>query len=409
MATRKRFYVIDDDKKELAILVSYLEEAGHDVRSSDSSVQAVREIQNDRPDCVISDLMMPELDGLEVLVKLREQRSFDDVKIIIVSGKSYEFDEIRAKELGADGYVKKPIDREKFMNKVVEVMEDKIELRYWGVRGTLPVAGEQMRKYGGNTSCISMQFPNDRLFIFDAGSGIRKLGQHLLMTKKSRISAKLFISHPHWDHINALPFFVPLYIQGNEFEICGPAQANLGMRDLVSAQMEGVYFPITMREFGSNVFFRNLREETLDIDGITVHTRLLSHPGYCLGYRVDYHGRSICYVTDNELFLPGTPEYNEYYVEQLTEFIKGSDILITDTTYTDEAYKSKVGWGHSCIGQVVDLAHKAQVKELNLFHHDPDEDDDAIDRKLDMATKLLEERKSDTIVTAPKEAELRLL
>lgn len=409
MAERKRFYVIDDDKKGLATLVGFLEDEGHEVRSCHSSVQGVRQIMEDRPDCVISDLMMPELDGLELLVKLREMPEFDDVKIIIVSGKSYEFDEMRAKELGADGYVKKPLTREKFMSKVTEVMEDKIELRYWGVRGTLPVAGEQMRKYGGNTSCISMQFPNDRFFIFDAGSGIRKLGHHLLATKKTRISAKLFISHPHWDHINALPFFVPLYIQGNEFEICGPAQANLGMRDLVSAQMEGVYFPITMREFGSNVYFRNLREETLNIEGITVHTRLLSHPGYCLGYRVDYNGRSVCYVTDNELFLPGTSEYNEYYVEQLIEFVKDCDILITDTTYTDEAYKSKVGWGHSCISQVVDLAHKANVKELNLFHHDPDEDDAAIDRKLEMAQKMAADLGTSTLVTAPKETEVRYL
>ena len=119
--------------------------------------------------------------------------------------------------------------------------------------------------------------------------------------------------------------------------------------------------------------------------GVSVKTMLLSHPGNCLGYRIEYHGRSICYVIDNELYLPESPFYNRAYVEKLADFVRDADILITDTTYTDQEYESKVGWGHSCVSQVIDLADRANVKALHLFHHDPDQYDDDIDDKLEVA------------------------
>lgn len=402
MTARYTFYVVDDDAQELEFIVAALRELGHEVHSSMFSQQALAEIQARRPDCVVTDLMMPVMDGLELCLRLRENSAFSDMRIVIVSGKVYEFDEMRARELGANGYIKKPLKKEAMIKKIMDVMEDKIALRYWGVRGTLPVGGPDTLKYGANTSCISMSFPNEAFYIFDAGSGIRNLGKHLIAQKK-RLTAKLFISHPHWDHISSVPFFIPMYVQGNEFEVCGPAQANLEMRDLISAQMEGVYFPITMREFGSNLYFRNLREETLQDGPITVKTKLLSHPGYCLGYRVDYHGRSFAYVTDNELFLPDHPAHNAYFVEQLAEWLHGVDILTTDTTYTDEGYKAKVGWGHSCVSQVVELAHRAEAKALHLFHHDPDETDADIDRKLAAAQTKLGELGSKTQCIAPAE------
>jgi phosphoribosyl 1,2-cyclic phosphodiesterase len=280
------------------------------------------------------------------------------------------------------------------------VMLDEVVVRYWGVRGTLPTSGEGTLEYGGDTSCVTVELPNEQLTIFDAGTGIRVLGEHLMRTGK-RVSARLFISHPHWDHINALPFFAPLYVPGNDFVMLGPAQATLGMADLISAQMDGVYFPITVREWGANVQYRDMREETIELGDIVVRARLLSHPGYCLGYRLEYHGRSVCYVTDNELFLPEHPAHNAFYVQQLTRFIRGADLLITDTTYTDEAYASKVGWGHSCVSQVVALAHAAEVVRLHLFHHDPSEDDRAIDRKLEQAREKSRALGTKTEISAP--------
>ncbi len=220
---------------------------------------------------------------------------------------------------------------------------------------------------------------------------------------KKKVEAKVFIPPPHWDHINALPFFVPLYIQGNVFDIYAPRHGDITVHELISAQMDGVYFPITIQEFASSVNFHDLQDEVLEFDGITIKTMLLHHPGQCLGYRVEYKGRSICYITDNELFLESDEEhYDSFYLKRLTKFIEGADALITDSTYTDAEYtNSKVGWGHSCISQVVDLADRAQVKTLYLFHHDPDQDDDAIDAKLATARTMLEERGSTVVCEAP--------
>ena len=259
------------------------------------------------------------------------------------------------------------------------------KVTFWGVRGTLPASGEKTLKYGGNTSCVTMEFPKEQFFIFDGGSGIKNLGDSLMAQNRSRISAKIFISHPHWDHINAIPFFIPLYVQGNEFEMLGANQGDTTMRELLSAQMDGVYFPITIREFGARIEFRDLREGRYKVGSIDVETMLLSHPGNCLGYRLTYRGRSVCHITDNELFLPDSEFYAPDYVNRLTKFVQGAEALITDVTYTDAEYPRYVGFGHSAVGPVVDLAARAEIGTLYLFHHDPDQDDDAIDRKLEEA------------------------
>lgn len=402
-------FVIDDDEYVLGLMARFLTEAGHTVHTSGDSAGVVERVLALRPDAVVFDLVMPHIDGLEICHQLRQNPDLGPtVKLIAVSAKSYDYDRRKARELGADGFIAKPVDRDRFVREVERILADKVELRFWGVRGTLPVPGPRSVRYGGNTSCVTMGFTNDRLFVFDAGTGIKALSTHLLGLKQ-RVQAKLFITHPHWDHINALPFFVPMYIQGNDFEILGASHGSQGMEALVNAQMDGVFFPITTREFGSRVTYRDLREGSYVIDGVTVDTMMLSHPGYCLGYKVTYKGRKLAYITDNELFLPDHPMYDRVYVERLINFVRGADVLITDTNYMDEVYPMKVGWGHSSVGQVVRLAHAAEVKGLYLFHHDPDQSDDDIDIKLDRAAKMLAELKSSTQVVAPAEGDVLYL
>jgi len=395
--------VIDDDSLTAEIIVKMLQPTGAKVSSTTNSVTAYEKILETRPDCIICDLMMPEVDGLNLLKRIRETEELKTVKFIMVTAKAYEFDQKRAFEFGANGYIRKPLNVETFAAEVGRVLNDEIDMTFWGVRGTLPASGEQTLKYGGNTSCVSLEFPRRQFFIFDGGSGIKRLGDSLMRAGRKRIQARIFISHPHWDHINAIPFFAPLYIPGNEFQILGANQGDVSMRELISAQMDGVYFPITLSEFGARVYFDDLEEETIEVDGIQVETKLLSHPGKCLGYRVNYNGRSICYVTDNELFLDGSEFHSSQYEDRLADFCRDADVLITDSTYSDEEYKTKVGWGHSCISKVVELADTAAVKTLYLFHHDPDQTDDAIDAKLETASRLLAARNSATRVVAPSE------
>jgi ribonuclease BN (tRNA processing enzyme) len=167
--------------------------------------------------------------------------------------------------------------------------------------------------------------------------------------------------------------------------------------------MESVYFPVTIREFGARLVFRDLREESLDFGAVRMDTILLKHPGYCLGYRLTCHGRSVCYITDNELYLRTDPRYDLNYVERLANFVRGADLLITDTTYRDHEYPSKVDWGHSCVSEVADLAARAKVKRLHLFHHDPDQSDDDIDLKLNEAREALSRLGSSVECDAPAE------
>jgi len=407
MARKKKlsFYLVDDDPIVLDVMAKLLKDAGHAVTTSRKSAGIIGDIVRKKPDCVITDLMMPEVDGLQLCAAVRGHKALKQTKIVMVSAKAYDFDQRRSYDFGAHGFIRKPVNSETFVDKIHRIFDDHIDMRFWGVRGTLPVSGPKSLKYGGNTSCVTLEFPRQQFFVFDCGSGIKNLGDWLKAQHRKRMSFKIFISHPHWDHINAFPFFGPLYKQGNEVEVLGANQGDISMRKIVSAQMEGVYFPITLSEFASRVYFHDLEEETLEVDGITVKTKLLSHPGKALGYRVDYNGRAICYITDNEMFVETSDFYDPHYEKRLAEFVAGADALITDTTYTDEEYQTKEGWGHSCVSKVVNLADMAGVKTLYLFHHDPDQFDDEIDRKYETAVAMLKKRRSKTKCLAPREGQ----
>lgn len=402
-------HLVDDDAEILEVLSAALRDMGHAVTISRTGAQGLEAIRRSRPDLVILDLMMPEMDGTEVCRRLRADPALADLKIIMLSAKIYPADRVAAMAAGADAYAIKPILIKQLEDLIARVVLDEIEVFFWGVRGTLPAPGPRNMKYGGNTSCVQHTFPRGELFLLDAGSGIREAGMRLMSQKRGRIKGTILITHPHWDHINALPFFTPLYVQGNEITIGGPAQQGATMRDLVGAQMDGRFFPITPGEFGASIHYTDLYQDRYLLQGIEVQTMLLMHPGTCLGYRFNYHGRSVCYVTDNELYLAGSVHHGEEYLERLSEFVAGTDLLITDTTYTDAEYPSRVGWGHASVSEVARLAHKADVKRLAIFHHDPSQTDDDIDRKHADTIDALARFGSRVECLAPKERdELRV-
>jgi phosphoribosyl 1,2-cyclic phosphodiesterase/ActR/RegA family two-component response regulator len=400
-----RFLIVDDDPDLTALVLALLEAAGHEVRTAGTGSEALGALETFSPDCVLVDLMLPDMDGFDLCTRLRPQDAPHGPKLVVVSAKHYAYDRAKATRIGVDGYFVKPIDPNAFVSDVERIVRDEVAVGFWGVRGTLPVSGRQSLRYGGNTSCVSLEFPDGRRFIFDAGTGIKVLSDHLRGHLGERQRASLFISHPHWDHINALPFFVPFYVQGNEFDLYGPSAAESGFEALIFAQMDSVYFPITSREFAASVRCHTVSSGERSIEGVQVKTMLLSHPGTCLGYRVEYGGRAFCYITDNELFLPDNPYFNPHYEASLRSFVSGADLLVTDTTYSDAEYANRVGWGHSAVGPVVELAHQAEVQRLCLFHHDPDQDDDAIDAKLAAAQAQLSELGSGTECQAPAEGD----
>jgi phosphoribosyl 1,2-cyclic phosphodiesterase len=403
MAGKLTVYIVDDSRTQADITRALLEKAGHEAIISTASQEALARVPAAKPDCVVFDLMMPGLDGYELCRRLRAMPELAGTRLVVVSSKAYPFERKRAFEMGADAYFVKPLAPATFAADVERLVAGTLTVHFWGVRGTLPVSRADSRRYGGNTLCVSVDFPDGRLFVFDAGTGIRALSDALLAHGRTRLDARVFISHPHWDHINTLPFFAPFYMQGNRFEVCGPSHGDITMRGLISAQMDGVYFPITTREFAADVQFRDLAEGEYDMGGVQVRTMLLSHPGNCLGYRLEYAGRRLCYVTDNELYPADSPFRSDEYVERLADFCRDADALITDTTYADEEYGRHMHWGHSSVSQVAELAWRARVRALYLVHHDPAQNDEAIDAKLAATQVWLAGRGAATRVAAPVE------
>jgi phosphoribosyl 1,2-cyclic phosphodiesterase/CheY-like chemotaxis protein len=402
-ASKLHFLIIDDNKFLADVHKDMLESAGYKVTCITASKDVLVQIPTLQPDCIICDILMPDLDGFDVFKNIQKIENIKKPVFIILTGKVFEFDRRHAFQLGVDGYLTKPVNPETFVNDILEIYNGTMAVQFWGIRGTLPVPGKLTVEYGGNTNCVTLLISHKHFFIFDAGSGIKELSNHLMHENKFPMAAKIFISHPHYDHINGFPFFKPLYIKGNEFEILGASQGEISVEKLISDQMDSIYFPITMNEFAAKLTFKDLVENSYDMDGIQVKTLLLNHPGNCLGYRIEHNNKSFCYITDNEIYLEDSPQYNQFEVDRLIHFMSDADFVVIDSTYTDEEYPKKIGWGHSSIGRVVDIADKATVKTLCLYHHDPDQFDKDIDLKLEHARSLLKSRESKTICIAAHE------
>lgn len=253
-------------------------------------------------------------------------------------------------------------------------MPTKMSVRFWGVRGSIPCPGPNTVRYGGNTSCVEVRCGDHRL-VFDAGSGLRMLG-NALDDEAPTVDVDLFLSHCHIDHLIGLPFFTPAFTTGSRLRLwAGNLKPAGGIKDTVRKLMSYPLFPIEIEAASGKIDFTDFTPGDVlnPKPGIKVLTAALNHPGGATGYRVEFDGRAIAYITDTELS-------GEEIDPGLLALVRDAALVIIDTTYTDEELPEHVGWGHSSWQQAVRLANEAGARTLCLFHHDPEHDDNEMDR-----------------------------
>lgn len=266
-----------------------------------------------------------------------------------------------------------------------------MKVRFWGVRGSIPSPGPTTVRYGGNTTCIEIRTDNNELIIIDAGTGIFPLSQSLL--KELPVEANVLITHSHWDHIQGLPFFIPNFIPGNILRLHGGFDpvSGKGVEQVMSVQLQYSYFPVREAEMKGRIEYVTLTPgQAFQIGSATITPCMMNHPVVNLGYRIDSHGKSIFFTGDHEpplnIYEPEDPSYSEYQGfiderrEALLKSMSGVDVLIADSSYTEQEYQTKKGWGHGTFGSSIEYAKAVGAKHLFFTHHEPTRTDDALEQ-----------------------------
>ena len=252
-----------------------------------------------------------------------------------------------------------------------------MRVKFWGVRGSTPTPQAENMRYGGNTSCVEVRV-GEQLYIFDCGTGFRVLGQQLrdeFGEKKLPLSAHVFVSHFHWDHIQGIPFFRPLYDRADSQFLFHCSSRTRSLKQVMDEQMASPYFPVNLSQMQAQQKFYDIDSGRLNLEnGVQIQTSWLNHPQGCMGFRMETKDGVMVYATDNE---PGDAAFDKS-VRKLAE---GADVLIYDAQYLPEEYAAeKRGWGHSHWREAVNVVMESGAKELVLFHHDPDHTDVIIDK-----------------------------
>jgi phosphoribosyl 1,2-cyclic phosphodiesterase/CheY-like chemotaxis protein len=418
-----------DSRQAIAKLFARADWKVFEASDGDSGVELA--IRN-QPEVILCDLLMPKSNGFQVCRTIRQQ--LQPTKIIVVSGRDYPVDRASALEAGADEYLLKPITWEVLCDAIdrllpaiprrpgmtkssEELGSVSPRLKLWGVRGSLPTPGPGTVRYGGNTSCVEVRADGE-IIVLDAGTGIRGLG--LALEKElgpEPIKLTLLITHTHWDHIQGLPFFAPAYNPKNLIRILGYEGARTGLGTILAGQMETPFFPVSLRELPSHLAIEELKEMEFQIGKVKVQAKFANHPGICAGYRLFTSAGSIAYMPDSEPYEPlklqlakqdgidaaEARNFAEAEQAKMVEFLRDCDVAILDAQYTDEEYQQHVGWGHSSLSSVVNLALDANIKKILLFHHDPGHDDDMIDRMVEQARSLVSKRAKKMVVEGARE------
>ncbi len=294
-----------------------------------------------------------------------------------------------------------------------------MKVLFWGVRGSIPVPGPLTQRYGGNTSCIQLETGVQPVIIFDSGTGIRRLGQQLA-ARGTPQEIHIFISHAHWDHIQGLPFFDPLYQSGNRITFYSRKRDEFCLRDIIHKVIEDPYFPLSHEDWKADVRFVELEDGAgAEIaPGLVMRSSRLNHPLIANAYRIDHKGKSVVYVTDtapfdhmvlDRDFIPKAPDLSAPVApevagllavmrQNLVDLCTGADLVIYDTMFTEEEYHRNPHWGHSAASHAMGVCTEAGAGHLVIFHHAPERTDDQMDR---MMEDIIEQYKDVDMTISP--------
>ena len=266
-----------------------------------------------------------------------------------------------------------------------------MKIKFWGVRGSIASPGPRTVRYGGNTTCIEVRTDDNTLIVLDGGTGIFQLSQTLF--KEMPLTSHVFITHTHWDHIQGLPFFIPIFIPGNTIRVHGAYDivSGSGIEQVMNVQLQYSYFPVREAELKARIEYETLTVgEPYPVGDATVTSVMLNHPVIDLGYRVDCNGKSVFFTGDHEpwynIYDPADAEHAEYQrmidekQNAVVAAIRGVDVLIADSSYTVAEYAAKKGWGHGTFDTSIALGRSAGVGKVVCTHHEPTRFDDDLER-----------------------------
>ena len=256
-------------------------------------------------------------------------------------------------------------------------------IRCWGARGSIPVSGQEYVRYGGDTPCIEIRTSDDDIVIIDGGSGVRRLGNRLVA--EDRHDYTMIFTHAHWDHIMGFPFFKPIYLPETRIGLFGCPFAQASVKEMISRIMAPPNFPVRFEEITAEISYQETCQDTFTLGCLSVTPIAISHPNQGMGYRFEEGGKSLVFLTDNELTYrhPGGMAYEDY-----CSFAKGADLLIHDAEYRPEDYLLTRTWGHSVYTDAVQLALDSGVGRLGLFHHNQERTDQALDEMVEESRRI---------------------
>jgi phosphoribosyl 1,2-cyclic phosphodiesterase/ActR/RegA family two-component response regulator len=416
----KTILVIDDDAALRLALSAFMRQQGWQVIDTGDGDTGLALARKHLPQVILCDLLMPGTNGFRVCAAVRGERTLRYSLLIAMSGRHFENTRQTALEAGADEFLLKPIEFTQLLSLVERVGgpspppppsppdvakavdSEPAFVRFWGVRGSIPVPGPATLRHGGNTACVEFRGAGE-IVILDSGTGIRPLGEALSAEFKDQpLQLTLLITHSHWDHVQGFPFFKPAYDAANHIRILGFEGAGEGLAGIFSGQMESPYFPIGLGQLPVHLVFEELRSMEFEIGRVQLRAAFANHPGVCVSYRLNTRRGSVAYLPDHEPFhrtrgqslQAGDPkasavEFARVEDDKIVQFLRHADVLILDAQFDAEEYAVHVGWGHSSVDDAVDIALRAQVKQLFLFHHDPAHDDAKIEQMVQHARRLV--------------------